>query len=318
MQYHPAEQDITCKCGQHFTRAAGLIAHLDANECTGMSSRELGIRRLQAHFRNDALRAGATENGGHGAAVNNTSSAIPTAPSVSHPPMSAPSLPVSALPVSPLPVSSLPISALRLSVTPATTAIPTASVATAEDSDEDDLLYFEYPVKNGLPPDNLWSTEANYPPPYIELKPKRGKAKGRVSSGNAADLLTSDVEDMGESIYSAAPAVSIPALQPKILPLVSVPATTTISIADSVAASASAKTSDIWAQAVGSVSAKSTVPGPEEWSKDKIMEQIAIQQELASERDKKNPFHPSCPDFNLNEHWNPVLHVYKCPHLRCG
>lgn len=46
-QLHPAEQNITCKCGSVFTKAGALIAHLSANECQDGT---FDARRLAGHF----------------------------------------------------------------------------------------------------------------------------------------------------------------------------------------------------------------------------------------------------------------------------
>jgi len=128
------------------------------------------------------------------------------------------------------------------------------------------------------------------------------------------DLLTSDVEEMGGSTHDAASVVNFPTLKPHIMPASSaapsVFAPTTASVAGSTATPV--PVANPWVQA------EETVLDPSEWTKEKVIEQIALQQQADKEQDKKNPFHPSCPEFDSSKHWNSVLHVYKCPYPRCG
>lgn len=180
-----------------------------------------------------------------------------------------------------------------------TTADKTSNPATPDDSgsnSEEDLLIFDPPCSNGLSKDNPWSTEQNYDLIDFDIE---GEGK-EVSEYDKASKTTADLlsPQVGKSVESDAHShaqgstPSIPALKLDIQPA-SKPET--------------------------KPEAKAGEEGEDvEWTEEKIREQLLRSKKAKAEANKSNPFHPTCPEFDVRKHWNSVVHKYQCPYLGCG
>lgn len=172
-----------------------------------------------------------------------------------------------------------------------------------ENQSDDDLLVFDPPRKNGLSSDNPWSTEKNYPNPYAAATPK-DKGKGKT-----LDILTAQVGTSTSSAkksFARIVAPSIPVLEPEVKPS---PKSENVKPA-------------VKSQVKPTEEVRMWTPAKPreatEWTKDKILDEIERQRNAVEEQNKKNPLHPSCPEFNASKYWNGILKVYRCPYPNCG
>lgn len=268
---HPVEQNLICKCGLKFVRAAGLVAHLDQRVCIGAPHMDIEVARVEAALQKSTLGQAKKPNNMSGAVQHET------------PPMANTQDPV--------------------------------------DSDDDLIIFLDKPPNNGLPPDNDWSTAQIYAHLLAEASETKSGDQVTVKSNveNQAPISRPSVLPASTSREQVEVEPPI-ATQPSIFgpnstfgrPVLPVNET---SIQKLLSTTPVEEEIDEWAPAtvLPPTPAKT---GP--LAQHDILDLIERERLLKVERDKRNPFHPSCPDFKAGKYWNSILKFYQCPYSRCG
>lgn len=186
------------------------------------------------------------------------------------------------------------------------------------DPDDDLILFLDRPPDNGLNPDNDWSTAQMYSHLLAEVAESEPEDQITLRSTAEDQVAIESPTDTQPSIFGTNSTFGqpvLPVFESNIQTLLA-PARAGEDARREAAAAAENKAQedvDEWAPAVVSAPVETPL-----LTKQGVMDLIEHERRLKVERDKQNPFHPSCPEFNAGKYWNGILKFYKCPYSRCG